>query len=86
MKRQIIVGLQVLLFSQAGAGQETVTRAAARYVPGVSWRAKSVVTADFTCRGRMQTAILGVSPSEIVVAVFLNGTNSRPEVLPYSQR
>jgi hypothetical protein len=31
----------------------------------------------------MQTAILGASPSQIVVAVFLNGTNSRPEALRY---
>jgi hypothetical protein len=80
MKREIIISLPLLLFSQIGVDQEALTKAATRYVPGVSWRARSVVTADFTCRGRLQTAILDASPSEIVVAVFLNGTNSRPEV------
>jgi len=86
MKRQTIICLPILLFSQVSVGQKGLTKAAARYVPGVSWRAKSVVTADFTCSGRMQTAILGVSKTEIVVAVFLNGTNNRPEVLRYSAR
>jgi len=34
----------------------------------------------------MQPAILGTSQSEIVIAVFLNGTTSRPEVLRYSAK
>jgi len=63
-----------------------VIRAATRYVPGVAWRAKSVVTGDFTCGGRKQTAILGTSASEIVVAVFLNGLNNHPEVIRNSGR
>ena len=63
------------------AGQDAVIKAAARYVPGFSWQAKSIVTGDFTCGGHKQTAILGTNRSEIVVAVFLNGTNKRPEVI-----
>jgi hypothetical protein len=75
-----VIGLPLLLLSQLTAGQDAVIRAATRYVPGVTWRAKSVVTGDFTCGGRKQTAILGTSAPEIIVAVFLNGTNKRPEV------
>jgi len=43
-----------------------------------------VITADVTCRGKLEQAILGSSSSEIVVAVFLNGTSQRPEILRYS--
>jgi hypothetical protein len=76
----------LLAFSQAIAKDPSIQAAAARYVPGVHWRAKSVVTGDFSCQGRVQQAILGTSQSEIVIAVFLNGTTSRPEVLRYSAR
>jgi hypothetical protein len=74
-------------FSQADA-QDTssIVSAAARYVPGVSWRAKSIVTGDFSCSGRTQQAILGTSQAEIIVAVFLNGTTKRPQVLRYSAK
>jgi hypothetical protein len=34
----------------------------------------------------MESAILGTSESEIVVAVFLKGLSSRPQVLRYSAR
>jgi len=84
MKCQTIIGLSLLLSSQMAAGQGALTKAAARYVPGVTWREKSVVTADFTCRGHQQKAILGTSSTEIVVAVFINGTKSRHELLHYS--
>jgi hypothetical protein len=34
----------------------------------------------------MEQAILGTNSSEIVIAVFLNGTTQRPEVLNYSAK
>jgi hypothetical protein len=61
-----------------------ITTAAARFVPGATWRSNSVLTADFSCRGRKEQAILGVTSSEIVIAVFLNGTGEKPEILRYS--
>jgi hypothetical protein len=60
------------LIAQAPA---TIEKAAAKYVPGVAWQARSVVSANFTCRGRKEHAILGVSTSEIVIAVFVKGLN-----------
>jgi hypothetical protein len=86
MHRWTVLSLSLLLLSQTVVGQDPVIKAGARYVPGVTWQAKSVVIGDFTCRGRKQTAILGTSSSEIVVAVFLNGTNQHPEVIRDSAR
>ena len=71
---------QVLL-AQAPA---SVERAATKYVAGVAWRRHSIVSGNFTCQGRKEQAILGVSKSEIVIAVFVNGFDARPEVLRYS--
>jgi hypothetical protein len=62
----------------------SIAAAASKFLPDVTWRPKSVLTADFSCRGRREQAILGVTSKEIVVAVFLNGTNAKPEVLRYS--
>jgi hypothetical protein len=68
-----------------GATQtSSATAAASKFVPGVTWRSNSILTADFSCRGRKEQAILGVTSTEIVIAVFLNGTTEKPEVLRYS--
>ena len=75
----------VLLLGEA-ARPSSVAEAAARYVPEVNWQPASVVAADFTCRGRQEQAILGTNSSEIVIAVFLNGTSARPEILRYSAK
>ena len=66
------------------AQQAATVAAAETYVPGVAWRAASLVAGDFTCEGRIQEAILGTTEVEIVVAVFINGRGERPEVLRYS--
>jgi hypothetical protein len=78
----------LLAFSQqvTATANLTIKKSAARYVPGFVWREKSIVMGDFSCRGRKQAAVLGTSPEEIVVVVFLNGTSNRPEVLHYSAR
>ena len=71
-----LVWLAVLL-----ASNPAVVASASKFVPGVKWQAESIVSADFTCQGRVQHAILGTEQKEIVVAVFLNGINRRPVVL-----
>jgi hypothetical protein len=61
-------------------------KAAAKYSPDVNWRANSIVTADFTCSKRKQTAIPGTDAADIFVAVFLNGTAKKPEILRFSAK
>jgi hypothetical protein len=84
MKRPIVASLSLLVFSQVATTQDSEIKAAARYVPGVTWHADSVIRADLTCRGRKQTAILGESSAAVVVAVFLNGLDHRPDVLRFT--
>jgi hypothetical protein len=76
-----IISLALTVGLLMAAGQDAVIKAAARYVPGFNWHAKSIVSGAFTCGGHKQTAILGTTKSETVVAVFLNGMNKRPEVI-----
>ena len=77
------LGLTQPLPAQSPAAIE---KAAAKFVPGVTWQIHSIVSGNFTCRGRKEEAILGVSTSEIVLAVFINGLTSPPEVLRYSAK
>jgi len=87
MKCWTACGLLLALFSQGTAGgQLSIEAAASKYIPAVNWRINSVVVGDFSCRGRTEQAILGISASEIIVAVFLNGTSQRPEVIRDSAR
>ena len=60
--------------------------AAHRFVPDVRWRANSVVSADFTCRGHEDVALLGTTAEEIVIAVFLDGSTKEPKVFHYSAK
>ena len=88
MRFQLIgVLLFIACISQALAQRASSIKAsAARYVPEVNWRANSVVRADFSCQGRVETAILGTSQSQILIAIFLNGLTKPPEVLRYSAK
>jgi len=76
----------------AGAALLTVSQSAAfftaahRFFPDVRWREDSVVSADFTCRGHEEVALLGTTAEEIVVAVFLDGSTKEPKVLHYSAK
>lgn len=79
--------MRILVLSVAvlhGGPDTTVATAANRFVPDVRWRAASVLNADFTCRGHKESAILGVSDTNVVIAVFLEGLDKRPQVLRYS--
>jgi hypothetical protein len=58
-----------------------VVSAAGKYVPGVTWHSESVMSGDFTCRGRMEQAILGITGQEIIIVVFINGLENKPEIL-----
>ncbi len=58
-----------------------IVSAADKYVPGVTWRSETFIGGDFTCRGRMEQAILGVTAQEIIVVVFINGLQNKPEIL-----
>ena len=59
-------------------------KAATKYVTKVAWRRDSALAGNFTCGGRTEQAILGVSKTQIVIAVFVQGLNMPPEVLRYS--
>jgi hypothetical protein len=85
-RRTVVASLPLVLCAQTTDGVEPVQAAAAKYVPGVRWRAKSVIAGNFSCRGRTESAILGTSESWIVVAVFLNGLDHKPQVLEYSTK
>jgi hypothetical protein len=50
----------------------------------VDWRAESSVSADFTCRGRRESAIVGTTSKEIIIAIFIDGVSRKPDVLRYS--
>jgi hypothetical protein len=58
-----------------------IVSAANKFVPGVTWHSESVISGDFTCRGLQQQAILGITAQEIVVVVFINGLQNKPEIL-----
>ena len=60
--------------------------AARKFHPKITWRANSAITADFTCRGRTEHAILGTTNTAIFIAIFPNGLASRPQLLEYSAR
>jgi hypothetical protein len=58
-----------------------IVGAANKYVPGVTWHSESVITGDFKCRGLKEQAVLGITPQEIVVVLFINGLQNRPQIL-----
>lgn len=69
----------------AGTDTTLIKNAAHRYFPMATWRERSIITADFTCSGRREWAVLGTTPSEILIAIFVNGPNEKPRILHYSR-
>ena len=67
-------------FSQS----DQTAAAAFKFQPNIEWQKSSVVAGNFSCRGKTELAILGLSKSEIVVAVFLNDLAKTPSLLRYS--
>ena len=76
----LFVYLPLPAFSQS---DQTLT-ASNKFQPNINWQKGSAVTGNFSCREKAELAILGVSESEIVVAVFLNGLVKKPSLLRYS--
>lgn len=86
MKHSSLVCL-LLLFCvplRAFAQVPATVAAAAKFAPGVMWKPDSTVVGDFSCRGRVERAILGTSKSAIVVAIFLGALTTPPKILRYS--
>jgi len=78
--------LVFVILIQCTTAQPSIASSAAKYLPTTKWQQNSVGGGDFSCQGRQQQAILGTTSSEIVIAIFLNGTDQRPEVLRYSAK
>jgi hypothetical protein len=76
--------LLALPLSRAGLSADALIKEAAKYFPGVRWQ-EGAVTGNFTCQGRTEKAILGVSKSEILIAVFTGRSNKKPVVLRYQR-
>jgi hypothetical protein len=81
---RLILAAVIGLASAASVASPAVKAAAARFMEGVQWQEQSVLTADFSCSGKPQSAILGIAKNEIVVAVFTQDLGRAPEVLRFS--
>lgn len=77
----VVSAIPHVVFAQ---NQALLEKAATKYVAKVAWRRDSALAGNFTCSGRWEQAILGVSKTEIVITIFVHGLNMRPEVLRYS--
>jgi hypothetical protein len=62
-----------------GQSKTAMIAAANKYIPGLSWRADSVVTGDFTCRGHRELAIenLNYDPKDEIGAALAGFQRSR---------
>lgn len=63
------------------AAPAEVEAAARRFSPEISWQSRSVVSGDFSCKGRSEQAILGVAKGRVVVAIFTRELSGRPETV-----
>ena len=87
----VLIGCLPLAHAQSGY----VLNAAKKFLPAVEWKQESIVSLDFTCRGKRDFAIFGVAESEdvqskvrtnpkesasAVVAVFSSGLRRKPQV------
>lgn len=77
------LALCVVLLNGTAWANPAVKKAADQFVGGVTWQAQSVLSADFSCAGRIEHAILGTSDKEIVVAIFTPDLSRAPEVLRF---
>ena len=80
----VAVLVLVIMHSSLAQNSVSVEKAAMKFISRIEWQRRSIVSGNFSCHGRKEQAILGVSASEIVIAVFVNGLDMRPEVLRYS--
>lgn len=79
-----VVGMTASGGAAAQTDQGAAVQAAAeKFAGSLLWRASTVLTADFNCTGKVQYALLGISNSEIAVAIFVNGLNQPPAMLRF---
>lgn len=87
-EKVVAAALASLLLAPAAWAQSAPTHAAvhaaaASFAGGIAWRAETVIAADFSCTGKVQQAILGVLPDEILVAIFTHGLDQAPELVRF---
>ncbi len=83
--RLLIVALLSLTFSYARSDDVAFVLSAATAADQlVAWQRKSILSGDFTCKGKREIAILGTSAKEIVVAVFQPPARKPVDLLRYS--
>lgn len=75
--------LPALASAEQDIGGNAVRAAALKFAGSVTWRADTVIASDFSCMGKVQPAILGASPDQILVAIFTNGLDQPPELLRF---
>ena len=68
----------------AAAQTSSIDMAAARFHPQIEWHSTSALSGDFSCEGRSDQAIAGISQNDIVVAVFTRGLEASPQLLRFS--
>jgi hypothetical protein len=79
----VCTAFPALAAAQQDAASNAVQAAALKFAGGVAWRADTVIASDFSCTGKVQQAILGALPDEILVAIFTHGLDQAPEVLRF---
>jgi hypothetical protein len=77
------LALWFFTLSTHAASDSAAVAAASRFHPSVTWLAKSKVTADFTCRGNADVALLGHTDKTTIVAIFSHGLSSKPQFLEF---
>jgi len=81
----LLFALLAALATPPVLAESAVKAAAERHVAGVIWREASVVAGDFNCAGHSEQAILGTTPEQFVVAVFVDGLGQPPQVLRFAR-
>ena len=85
MKSRLIRSLLLCFPLVAAAQTPTIDVAAARFHPQVEWHSRSTLNGDFSCQGRQEQAIAGISQNEILVAIFTGGLESSPQLLRFTR-
>jgi hypothetical protein len=80
-RTRVIADSQLKIDDTDAEQRIAIVSAANKYVPGVTWHSESLISGDFTCRDRKEQAILGITAQEIIVVVFINGLQDKPEIL-----
>jgi hypothetical protein len=86
MYRTTATLLALLISVHCAAEEANVAVAAKAFYPNAKWQERSVLRGDFSCQSKSEVAILGTSDEFIVVAIFISGLDSKPQILKYSAK